>query len=163
MDPLNAIRVTGLQWFALGDGEKLRGYNHTADPGGGVGREVNLTGGAYFQKGGGIGAVALLTREPPVEIGNRVWLDADFNGRQDADEPAIEGAPVQLFAADGDGDPTGAALASTETDASGEYYFRSDDEIEGFDPGAPMWWCSPAAPVPFSCGARTPATPGSSA
>ena len=136
MDPLNAIRVTGLQWFALGDGEKLRGYNHTADPGGGVGREVNLTGGAYFQKGGGIGAVALLTREPPVEIGNRVWLDADFNGRQDADEPAIEGAPVQLFAADDDGDPTGDVLASTETDVSGEYYFRSDDpQIEGFDPG----------------------------
>ena len=124
MDPLNAIRVTGLQWFALGDGEKVRGYNHTADPGGGVGREVNLTGGAYFQKGGGIGAVALLTREPPVEIGNRVWLDADFNGRQDADEPAIQGAPVQLFARGADGAPTGAALDETITDGDGEYYFR---------------------------------------
>ena len=164
MDPLNAIRVTGLQWFALGDGEKVRGYNHTADPGGGVGREVNLTGGAYFQKGGGIGAVALLTREPPVEIGNRVWLDADFNGRQDADEPAIEGAPVQLFAADENGDPTGDALASTETDGSGEYYFRSDDpEIEGFDPGGSYVVVFGRAPVRFSCGGRTPPTPGSSA
>ncbi len=142
MDPLSAIRVTGLQWFALGDGEKLRGYNQTTDPlrgaiisAPGSPRESEA-GGAYFQKGGGIGAVAVLTREPPVEIGNRVWLDADFNGRQDADEPAIEGAPVQLFAADDAGDPTGAALASTETDSSGEYYFRSDDqEIEGFDPG----------------------------
>ena len=133
MDPLDAIRVTGLQWFALGDGEKLRGYNQTADPGGGVGREVNLTGGAFFQKGGGIGAVALLTRQPPVEIGNRVWLDADFNGRQDADEPNIEGAPVRLFAAGANGNPTGAVLATTNTDAAGEYYFRSSD-IAGFDP-----------------------------
>ena len=43
MDPLDAIRVTGLQWFALGNGEKLRGYNHTEDPLGGVGREVPST------------------------------------------------------------------------------------------------------------------------
>ncbi|HEY5878808.1 MAG TPA: DUF5979 domain-containing protein, partial [Nakamurella sp.] len=144
MDPLNSIRVTGLQWFSLDNGTRQRGYNQTRDPlGPAAGVDApgsprgNEAGGPYFQKGGGIGAVALLTREPPVEIGNRVWLDADFNGRQDADEPAIEGAPVQLFAADDAGDPTGAALASTETDSAGEYYFRSDDpEIEGFDPSA---------------------------
>ncbi len=92
-----------------------------------MGRQVHLRGGAFFQKGGGIGAVALLTRQPPVEIGNRVWLDADFNGRQDADEPNIQGAPVQLFAAGANGSPTGAALAATVTDAAGEYYFRSSD------------------------------------
>ena len=41
----------------------------------------------------------------PVEIGNRVWLDADLNGRQDPDEPAINGAPVQLWTADAAGAP----------------------------------------------------------
>ena len=70
-----------------------------------------------------------------MEIGNRVWLDADLNGRQDPDEPAIEGAPVTLFARGPDGAPAGAALASTTTNARGEYYFRSD-EIAGFDPAA---------------------------
>ncbi len=111
MDPLNAIRVTGLQWFALDQRREASAGTTTPDDPLGP-RDVSArrarwqpTGGAYFQKGGGIGAVALLTREPPVEIGNRVWLDADFNGRQDADEPAIQGAPVQLFAADEDGAP----------------------------------------------------------
>ncbi len=147
MDPLNQIRVTGLSWFSLGNGAVQRGYNQTRDPLTAVGlgdpevgpeapgsTRASEAGGAYFQKGGGLGAVALLTREAPVEIGNRVWLDADFNGRQDADEPNIQGAPVQLFAADDAGNPTGAELASTETDAAGTYYFRSD-EIDGFNPG----------------------------
>ena len=142
MDPLNAIRVTGLEWFSLDNGSKARGYNHTQDPlaAAGVGApgspRADTAGGPFFQKGGGIGAVALLTRQPPVEIGNRVWLDADFNGRQDPDEPAIEGAHVDLFAADADGNPTGGRLATTDTDAAGEYYFRSDDPaIDGFEPG----------------------------
>ena len=129
MDPLDAVRLTGTTWFSLDDGTPERGYEHTRDPGAG-----DRPNDPFFQKGGGLGAVALLTREAPVEIGNRVWLDADFNGRQDADEPAIEGAVVQLFAAD-DGQPSGNALASTETDENGEYYFRSDDpKIDGFDP-----------------------------
>ncbi len=137
MDPLAAIRVAGLGWFSLANGAAQRGYNHTDDP---------LTNGTheggpraptapYFQKGGGLGAVSILTREPPVEIGNRVWLDADFNGRQDPDEPAIQGAPVELFARGQAGAPVGAPLASTTTDAAGEYYFRSD-QIPGFDPAA---------------------------
>ena len=138
MDPLGAIRLAGLQWFSLTNGAAQRGYNHTDDP---LTNGTTHEGGpkeptaAYFQKGGGLGAVSILTREAPVEIGNRVWLDADFNGRQDSDEPAIQGAPVQLFARGADGAPVGAPLASTTTDAAGEYYFRSD-QISGFDPAA---------------------------
>ena len=137
MDPLSAIRLAGLEWFSLANGAAQRGYNHTDDPLTGA---ATHAGGpkeptaAYFQKGGGLGAVSILTREAPVEIGNRVWLDADFNGRQDSDEPAIQGAPVQLFARGQDGAPVGAALASTTTDAAGEYYFRSDRD-PGLRPG----------------------------
>ncbi len=80
MDPLDAVRLTGTTWFSLDDGTPERGYEHTRDPGAG-----DRPDDPFFQKGGGLGAVALLTREAPVEIGNRVWLDADFNGRQDAD------------------------------------------------------------------------------
>ncbi len=137
MDPLGAIRLAGLEWFSLANGAAQRGYNHTDDPL--TGAPTHADGpkeptAAYFQKGGGLGAVSILTREAPVEIGNRVWLDADFNGRQDSDEPAIQGAPVQLFARGQDGAPVGAPLASTTTDAAGEYYFRSD-EIRGPRPG----------------------------
>ncbi|WP_114423434.1 SdrD B-like domain-containing protein [Nocardioides houyundeii] len=136
MDPLGAIRVSGLSWFSVDDGQTLRGYNQTPDPlpGRAIGFGSPPTA-PFFQKGGGLGAVSLLTREPPVEIGNRVWLDADLNGRQDPDEPAIQGAPVTLFARGPDGAPAGAALASTTTNARGEYYFRSD-EIAGFNPAA---------------------------
>ena len=136
MDPLGAIRLAGLEWFSLANGAAQRGYNHTDDPL--TGAPTHADGpkeptAAYFQKGGGLGAVSILTREAPVEIGNRVWLDADFNGRQDSDEPAIQGAPVQLFARGPDGAPAGGPLASTTTDAAGEYYFRSD-QVPGFDP-----------------------------
>ena len=137
MDPLGAIRLAGLEWFSLTNGAAQRGYNHTDDPltnGTHEGGPKEPTA-AYFQKGGGLGAVSILTREAPVEIGNRVWLDADFNGRQDSDEPAIQGAPVQLFARGPDGVPVGGPLASTTTDAAGEYYFRSD-QVPGFDPAA---------------------------
>ncbi|MDH2413348.1 SdrD B-like domain-containing protein [Nocardioides sp. CER19] len=136
MDPLGAIRVAGLSWFNVNNGAVVRGYNHTPDPLPTRGIEAQSAPTApYFQKGGGMGAVSLLTREPPVEIGNRVWLDADFNGRQDPDEPAIQGAPVSLYARGPGGAPVGPALASTTTNAAGEYYFRSDD-IPGFNPAA---------------------------
>src|SRR5690606_3542649 len=66
----------------------------------------------------------------PVQIGNRVWFDADQNGRQDADEPPVEGVTVELL------DASDTVLATTVTDAAGEYYFSTNDpQIDGFVPG----------------------------
>ncbi len=62
-------------------------------------------------------------------IGDRVWNDLNANGVQDSGEPGIEGATVRLYRdADGDGvaEPNGddgAAIASTTTDANGNYSF----------------------------------------
>lgn len=128
MDPLGPVRVTGLAWFNSSNGNNVKGYQHTQDDG-----DSSST--ATFQKGGGMGAVSLVVKAAPVEIGNRVWYDADLNGRQDADEPAINGAPVSLFVADANGAPTGPALASTTTATingePGTYYFRSADATNG--------------------------------
>lgn len=120
-DPLTGIRLSGLAWYDVTDGRAVAGYELTPD--GGSGPSPDGT----FQKGGGLGAVTLLADLAPVEIGNRVWFDADQDGIQDADEPAIAGVTVELRNSDGD------VIATTTTDANGEYYFRSD-EITGFEP-----------------------------
>lgn len=118
-DPLTGIRLGGLAWYGVDDGRALAGYELTAD--GGSGPSPDGT----FQKGGGLGAVSLLAQEAPVEIGNRVWFDADQDGIQDADEPAIAGVTVELRDADG------TVVATKTTDAEGDYIFRSDED--GFD------------------------------
>ena len=118
-DPLERKRIGGLVWFDIADGSALAGYELTTQ-GAGTG---SADGG--FQKGGGIGAVTLLAEEAPVEIGNRVWFDADQDGIQDADEPAVEGVEVELVDASGD------VIATKFTDENGTYYFRSDED--GFD------------------------------
>lgn len=119
-DPLSRVRVAGDNWFSIDSGQPVAGYELTADGG-------STSPDGSFQKGGGLGAVALLAKAAPVEIGNRVWFDADQNGIQDADEPAIQGVTVQLFAKGGT-----TPIATQTTDAQGQYYFRSDRD--GFDP-----------------------------
>ncbi len=65
----------------------------------------------------------------PVGIGNYVWLDADADGVQDADEAGIAGVRVVLEMDDGTGifvpavDTQGTAIAPQFTDASGHYFF----------------------------------------
>ena len=96
MDPYSGINRNGLMWFDQNTGVATRGFDQVS--------VTDDTSRSTFQKGGGLGSIALLGVASPVEIGNRVWLDADLNGRQDPDEPAINGAPVQLWTAD---PPTG--------------------------------------------------------
>jgi hypothetical protein len=52
-------------------------------------------------------------------LGDRVWLDKDGDGVQTAGEPGIAGVTVHLL------DVNGAIVASTVTDATGEYVFNS--------------------------------------
>lgn len=77
-----------------------------------------------------MGLVQLAT----VRVGDYVWVDANFNGRQDLGEPGVAGVRVTLFNAADD-----QQVAVTETDASGLYLF--DDLAPGqyyvvFDLGA---------------------------
>ncbi|MBX3116538.1 MAG: hypothetical protein KF808_04240 [Cryobacterium sp.] len=127
IDPLEPIRVGGLAWFNSTNGDIVRGYQQESDEG-----DINRSNG--FQKGGGIGAVTLLLRDAPVEIGNRVWYDADLDGIQDADEPAINGAPVQLWTADSNGNPLtliGTTTTATVDGQPGTWYFRSEGSTGG--------------------------------
>ncbi|MEI6175856.1 MAG: SdrD B-like domain-containing protein [Verrucomicrobiota bacterium] len=60
---------------------------------------------------------------PLTSIGNRVFADVNNNGIRDVGEVGIAGVSLQLFAADGTGQPTGVTLDTTSTDASGYYRF----------------------------------------
>ena len=55
----------------------------------------------------------------PVEIGNRVWLDANLNGIQDPSEAPLAGVAVEII------DAGGGVIGTATTDARGEYYFSS--------------------------------------
>ncbi|WMP16628.1 IPTL-CTERM sorting domain-containing protein [Thiothrix lacustris] len=61
----------------------------------------------------------------PVNLGSRLWIDLDGNGKQDGGEPGVSGATVTLL--DKDGKPVtdifGNVLTPQTTDADGKYFF----------------------------------------
>jgi uncharacterized repeat protein (TIGR01451 family) len=63
--------------------------------------------------------------ERPVQVGDRVWVDLDGDGVQDAGEPGLAGVVLTLTDALGDPvtDASGAAVGPTTTDADGAYAF----------------------------------------
>ena len=128
-DPLAGIRLSGSQWYSTTSGNMLAGYEQTKDPGTGT---ISTLG--TFQKGGGLGSVQILAEQAPIEVGNRVWFDADQNGRQDADEPSLAGVTVELR------NTAGTVTKSVVTGADGSYYFSSDRTspfyVAGFAPGS---------------------------
>jgi len=63
----------------------------------------------------------LVITSPFFSLGNRVWFDTDNSGTINGVESGANGVTVQLYAADGAGNPTGAVLA-TQTTANGGYY-----------------------------------------
>ncbi|MEP6481864.1 MAG: SdrD B-like domain-containing protein [Rhodoglobus sp.] len=122
-DAANTYNAAGNRFLSLIDGHSIDGFD-----------QYLPAGDTDFGKGGGIGGVSFLLADAPVEIGNRVWYDADLNGIQDPDEPAINGAPVQLWTADGSGNPVtqlGSTTTATLNGQPGTYYFRSEDAPSG--------------------------------
>jgi len=105
----------GIRWYSNTDGAIENGltlYNWTSTN--------NTMDRSTFGKAGGIGDIELMTNPAPIEIGNRVWLDTNNNGIQDAGENGLPGITVTLYAADGT-----TVIATAVTNAQGEYYFSS--------------------------------------
>ncbi len=61
----------------------------------------------------------------PVNLGSRLWLDLNGNGKQDGGEPGIPGATVTLLTVDGKPvtNVFGDVLKPQTTDADGKYFF----------------------------------------
>lgn len=103
----DVVASGGFRWFDNATGGFTKGY------------ELYAGNAPLFGKAAGIGDVIALDVAAPLEVGNRVWLDSNQNGRQDPDEPILAGVTVRLYS------PAGVLLASAVTDANGAYYFNS--------------------------------------
>jgi uncharacterized repeat protein (TIGR01451 family) len=75
--------------------------------------------GRTFAKANGLGDLVALCDEAPIQLGNRVWNDANGNGRQDPNELPIANVTVELT------DAGGTVVATTNTAADGTYYFST--------------------------------------
>ncbi|MBZ0275956.1 MAG: hypothetical protein K8I60_07425, partial [Anaerolineae bacterium] len=89
--------------------------------------QLGLTDG-LFGKSNGLGDLEAVCGLQPLEIGNRVWEDLDRNGRQDPNEVTLANVVVSLY------DAAGVFIASTTTDAAGEYYFNETNVFNAADP-----------------------------
>jgi uncharacterized repeat protein (TIGR01451 family) len=109
--PINSeLADGGFRWLDNQTGQTTRAY-----------RVFNGTLGdiATFAKANGLGGIEAFCPPAPIEIGNRVWYDIDNDGIQDPGEPYGAGVTVNLY------DTNGNLIASTITNAQGEYLFTS--------------------------------------
>lgn len=106
-DPFD-IRSGGIAWFSNTTGTRTRGYEifpRTDDA-------------SRMGKAAGIGDIEGFCYQAPIEIGNRLWVDSDADGIQDAGESPISGVTVELYQG-------GTLIRTAVTDANGGYYFSS--------------------------------------
>ncbi|PID50512.1 MAG: hypothetical protein CR991_01175 [Proteobacteria bacterium] len=99
----------GLHWYNSADGSWRKGYL--------IFDQGQPDDYPNWGKGNSLGDVELLVKPAPVEIGNRVWLDTDKDGIQDAGEPGIADVNVTLIC--------GKDSETTTSSANGEYYFSN--------------------------------------
>ena len=69
-------------------------------------------------------ALATANLVAPATLGNRVWLDANFNGIQDSGEQGLADVTVELYR-ENNGRTTGPAIATTTSAADGSYSFTN--------------------------------------
>ena len=87
MDPIQWTSG-GIMTYSNVTGQQVNGYELYAS-------NSNV---ATFGKANGLGDLELLCAAQPLEIGNRVWYDANSNGKQDANEAGIGGLTIGLYA-----------------------------------------------------------------
>lgn len=125
-DPAVNSYSGGLHMYDTRTGDKVSSkelYSHVIDP--------------LFGKATGFGEVVLSCGQSPVQIGNYVWDDLDYDGIQDAGEPGLEGVVLQLY------DDRCEVVGTTTTDSRGYYSFNytnvdhnGDGVFEGLVPEA---------------------------
>ena len=111
-DPLDLIHDGGMRWLhnsGATAGKFARAYRLYDG-------SSSTTDQTTFGKAAGLGEVELMIDPAPLQIGNRVWNDANANGVQDPGETGLANVVVDLYA--------GATRVGTATtDANGNYYF----------------------------------------
>lgn len=100
-----------------------------------------IIGTLQVSKTNGIGDIEFVTGYQPIQIGNRVWNDANGNKLQDADEAGISGVHITLRSPGLDGIYFTAddQLTNTITNQVGQYYFDAAN-ISFTDSRKPSGW-----------------------
>lgn len=111
-EPIN-YTTGGARWFSSETGASVFAF------------EIFPTGMVpnYFWKQNNVGDIELITPLPLIEIGDRVWMDNNENGIQDADELVSPGIILQLFR-------DGQFIGSTISGSDGRYLFNSANVSE---------------------------------
>lgn len=119
MDPVNGNSFAfdqGFVWFNTTTGARTDQFRLIAS-------------GPASNKGNGLGDIEMICAPAPLEIGNYVWIDTDRDGIQDPCEGPLSNVTVKLYKMG-----TAAAIATTTTNANGEYYFKDYYEFgTGYD------------------------------
>ncbi len=111
-DPIT-LDAGGVESFSITDGSSTRRYQTY------YGAAVDEGGPG---KANGMGDIEILGDVPSIEIGNRVWMDTNNDGVQDADEMGLDGVTVKLYSV--------TTLISTKsTTNGGQYYFGTADGV----------------------------------
>jgi hypothetical protein len=130
MDPMQYVSQ-GISWYNNNTGTNPRDYEIY------VGTTYNVNPGEPA-KGNGLGDMELLVNAAPIEIGNRVWNDANGDGIQNPGEAGIGGVALEIFVDNNnDGVPDGAAIGTTTTAAAGDigsWYFNNSNITGDADP-----------------------------
>ncbi len=77
-----------------------------------------------FGKASGVGGIEVLCKAKSLEIGNRVWIDTNKNGIQDADEQVVPNVILELY------NDENQLVGTQVTDAAGTYYFNQGNVID---------------------------------
>ena len=114
IDPVTAVANSGgVKYWNNTNGMAVAAANVYTSAG-------SATNNSTFGKASGLGEPELnCNLLEVIEIGNRLWVDINKDGIQDACEKALAGVKVSLYEGT-------TLIAATTTDAAGEYYFNSD-------------------------------------
>lgn len=123
-DPTVDIETAGTGYYDINTGAGP-GNNPSANAYEFVSQEQN-----GFGKAGGLGDIAFTAANAPIQIGNLVWFNGQHDGLQDPGDPLLPGATINLL------DAQGKQVATTKTDAAGEYYFGGVGAAYQLTPGA---------------------------
>ncbi len=112
-----AVFTNGIRYLSNTNGSDQNGYDLTFNA-------------SQIGKSCSMGDIELLTAAAPIELGNRIWNDANGDGIQNPGEAGISGVTLELVDANGnavDSDPATAGVQATTvtTDANGNWYITS--------------------------------------
>ena len=109
-DPIN-LDSGGFKWFNNTNGAATENYELY------FGASTNEP---QFGKANGLGDVEILCNAQPIEIGNRVFMDTNSDGIQDAAEMGLDGIVVELWKG-------GTKVTDVTTTNGGEWFFTNLD------------------------------------